>query len=402
MRLYASVLNKRLVQFTEGQALRSPSQAGFRPGLSTLHPLFTLQHFVDRCKKNAQPLYCCFLDLKGAYDRVQRPLLWQALQRLGVHGEMLGALQSLYANSTVAMRVGGKTGLSVPSETGVRQGCPLSPTLFGLFLDGLHRYIALHCLDEGPVLHGGRRVPDLQYADDVTLLALSPEGLQRLIACASTFCASVGLAVSPAKTAVVVFASTSPVTFQWSCAGQPVQCCPSAKYLGLHLDSQYGVFHTLSFLHQKMWVAWSQLNRQYANQCCAMSCSLLLRAYHACVPPVATYACELWGVRNLPTPLRKQRSQLERSHVQILRRIACVRATVPAPNILTRTGSQPLLHTWWLRTVHFWKALAEMPTSSLFAQVALSNCREAVVHNVHNWAFSFMKGLQNLVYSFFH
>ena len=141
IRLYAGVLNARLVQFTEGQALRSPGQAGFRPRLSTLHPLFTLQRFVDSCTKAAQPLYCCFLDLRGAYDRVQRPLLWQALQRLGVHGHMLDALRSLYANTTVSMRVEGKTGLAVPSETGVRQGCPLSPTLFGLFLDGLHRFM---------------------------------------------------------------------------------------------------------------------------------------------------------------------------------------------------------------------------------------------------------------------
>ena len=39
-----------------------------------------------------------------------------------------------------------------------------------------------------------------------------------------------------------------------------------------------------------------------------------------------------------------------------------------------------------------------MPASSLFAQVALSNCRDAVVHNVHNWAFSFIRGLRALGY----
>ena len=53
MRLYAGILNARLVGFTEGQALRSPGQAGFRPQLSTLHPLFTLQQFVDSCTKDA-------------------------------------------------------------------------------------------------------------------------------------------------------------------------------------------------------------------------------------------------------------------------------------------------------------------------------------------------------------
>lgn len=400
MRLYANILNARLVQFAERQGLRSPGQAGFRPGLSTLHPLFTLQHFVDSAIHTAQPLYCCFLDLKGAYDRVQRPLLWQVLQRLGVHGRMLGALQSLYANSTVAMRVGGRTGLRVPSETGVRQGCPLSPTLFGLFLDGLHQYIALHCPTEGPMLHGGRPVPDLAYADDVTLLAVSPEGLQRLIACASAFCAAVGLAISPGKTNIVVFGSPDPVSFPWTCDGQPVQCCSSVKYLGLMVDSQRGILQTFTFLHQKMWAAWSQLRRQYANLRCAMSISLLLRVYEVCVPPVASYACELWGQSRLSAPLRRQRSQLEQSHAQILRMILGLRASVPAPMVFSEVGSAPLSHAWWLRAIRFWNALAAMPASSLFAQVALSNCRDAVVHNVHNWAFSFMTGLRSLDYAF--
>ena len=63
MRLYASILNARLVSFTEDANLRVETQAGFRPGLSTTHQLFTLQHFIDSNK----PLYTCFLDLKGGY-----------------------------------------------------------------------------------------------------------------------------------------------------------------------------------------------------------------------------------------------------------------------------------------------------------------------------------------------
>ena len=161
------------------------------------------------------------------------------------------------------------------------------------------------------------------------------------------------------------------------------------------------VSSTLSaFCTKRCGPAWSLLHRQYANLRCALSFSLLLRAYHACVPPVASYACELWGVRRLFPPVRKLRDKLGQSHVQILRRIACVRATVPAPIVLSENGSQRLSHGWWLRTVHFWNALAAMPASSLFAQVALSNCRDAVVHNVHNWAFSFMRGLRALGYNF--
>jgi hypothetical protein len=111
VRLYAQVLGSRLVSFTERCGLRAPTQAGFRPGLSTIHNLFTLQHFVDKATPSS-PLYCCFVDLAGAYDTVPRPALWEALRRLGIGVKMMGALQSLYADTSVRMKVHARTGVS--------------------------------------------------------------------------------------------------------------------------------------------------------------------------------------------------------------------------------------------------------------------------------------------------
>ena len=40
MRLYAGLLNSRLIQYTVEHSLRAPSQAGFRPGRSVIHQIF--------------------------------------------------------------------------------------------------------------------------------------------------------------------------------------------------------------------------------------------------------------------------------------------------------------------------------------------------------------------------
>ena len=120
-RLYASILVQRLVHFTEQHDLRSPTQAGYRPEHSTIHQAFVLQHVIDKHRCLKTPLYLCFVNLKSSYDRVQWPLLWDLLRRLGVHGKMLGAVQSLYDNCLLFMRVSGFTGEGRTPSMGLRQ-----------------------------------------------------------------------------------------------------------------------------------------------------------------------------------------------------------------------------------------------------------------------------------------
>ncbi len=62
-----------------------------------------------------------------------------------------------------------------------RQGCPLSPTLFGIFFDGLHDYLLAWAPAVGVQLRSGRVVSSLVYADDVVLLSWTSHGLQHLI-----------------------------------------------------------------------------------------------------------------------------------------------------------------------------------------------------------------------------
>ena len=400
MRLYAVILNARLTAFTEQHGLRSAAQNGFRPGLSTLHPLFALQHFIDSSRGAGHPLCACFLDLMQAYDRIKRPVLWGVLGRLGVHGRMLAAIQSLYADSSLAVKVAGRVGDRLPSRMGVKQGCPLSPTLFGLVLDGMHRYLLHHCPTLGVPLRDDLRVTDLEYADDVALLDTTPAGLQTLIDTASRFCDEVGLRVSPAKTFVMAFGCGPASLPQLTCCGQPLRCVQSGKYLGVMLDATHGVTSTCAFLHQKMCAAWALLRRQYAGLRSATSVALLLQLYQACVPPVASYACELWGLRSMPAALKAARAGLGKSHTAVLRAIVGLRRTTPSAVVFSETDSASLHHLWWIRQVRFWNALAGQPAGSLHREVALADCRDAVLRNVRNWAHSFMRGLHALGYAF--
>jgi len=141
-RFYAIILVQRLIQYIKQQQLRFPTQTTYLPQLGTIHQAFTLHHVIDKHMHARRPLYLCFVDLKAAYDRVQWPLLWQMLERLGLQGPYNdGCLLSV--------RISGPSGEGQALAMGPRQRCPLSATLFSLFIDGLHSYLETHAPDAG-------------------------------------------------------------------------------------------------------------------------------------------------------------------------------------------------------------------------------------------------------------
>lgn len=397
-RLYANILNARLVKFTEDNNMRAPSQAGFRPGLSTVHQLFTLQHFIDK-GGTQEPLYCCFLDLKSAYDMVSRPALWEVLQRLGVHGQMLAAIQSLYADSDVAVKVEGRCGERVTSSTGVKQGCPLSPTLFGLFVDGLHHYLREKCPEDGPELGDGTRVPDLGYADDFVLMSRTPAGLQRLLNATTDWCTMVNMVISQVKSKVMVFGPPLVPCPDMLVHGERLEWVTSFKYLGILYTSQQGMHATCKQLGKNMTVAWALLRRQYAKLECPAAVGLLLDLYQACVPPTGSYGCEVWAFLPMRPLESADRARLGAAHINMLRQIVGARTTISTAVLFAEIGVEPLDHVWWLRAAKFWNSLAELPPSSLYYRVALDSCADAVGGNVKNWAGTLMKRLLSLGYA---
>ena len=106
---------------SQSSMICNPSQAGYRPEHDIIHQAFVSQHVIDKHRCLKTPLYLCVVDLKSAYDRVQWPSLWELLRRLGVHGKMLGAVQPLYDNCMLFMRVSGFTGESRTPSMGLRQ-----------------------------------------------------------------------------------------------------------------------------------------------------------------------------------------------------------------------------------------------------------------------------------------
>ena len=106
--------------------------------------------------------------MKKAFDRVFRAGLWKRVAEEGVKGKMWRVLQAIYERVESCVRVNGQASDWFSIDTGVRQGCVLSPLLYALFINGLVH--ELNALGLGLEI-GGTLVCALLYADDIVLLA---------------------------------------------------------------------------------------------------------------------------------------------------------------------------------------------------------------------------------------
>jgi hypothetical protein len=167
-------LNTRLTKWADGNDLILDNQNCFRKQRSTIDHLFTLTSIMETRKARKLSTFAVFIDFKKAYDTIDRSILWTRLEELGISGRMLTTLKSLYTNVQCCVRINGFTTDWFGVESGLKQGCVLSPLLFNLYLDDLARKIQAlgKCVDIGD----GNPV-NMLYADDIVLLADTPNDL---------------------------------------------------------------------------------------------------------------------------------------------------------------------------------------------------------------------------------
>lgn len=91
---------------------------------------------------------CCFVDFKKAFDTVPRDKLWLGMEELLIPMNLRATVHRMYEEVKVKIKTTDGISDCFRSDIGVRQGCPLSPTLFGLYIDKLEDWLDMQN-DEG-------------------------------------------------------------------------------------------------------------------------------------------------------------------------------------------------------------------------------------------------------------
>ncbi|KAK3508878.1 hypothetical protein QTP70_012511 [Hemibagrus guttatus] len=230
-KVYSRVLERRVRPLVEPRI--QEEQCGFRPSRGTLDQLYTLHRVLEGLWEFAQPVHMCFVDLEKAFNRVPRGILWEVLWEYGVHGPLLRAVRSLYNRSRSLVRIASCKSDLFPVHVGLRQGCPLSPVLFIVFMDRISRR------SQGleGVRFGDHRISSLIFADDVVLLASSSLDLQHALGRFAAECEAAGMRVSTSKSEAMVL-DWKKVACTLQVGGEVLPQVEEFKYLGVLFTSE--------------------------------------------------------------------------------------------------------------------------------------------------------------------
>ena len=111
----------------------SEAQCGLGRASSTIDMLFSLHQLQEKCREQQVPLYIAFIDLTQPVDLVSRSGLFQLLEKIGCQPNLLSMITAFHFNMKSTVRYEGAVSNGFLIKSGVKQGCVLTPTLYGIF-----------------------------------------------------------------------------------------------------------------------------------------------------------------------------------------------------------------------------------------------------------------------------
>ena len=309
---------------------------------------------MEKAREFHAPLYMCFVDLKKAYDSVNRKALWSVLQkRYHFPTKVVRILEALHQGTTGAVRAYGRVSGEFPIANGVRQGDVLAPTLFNLFLDSVicmalrkHPANGLTVLFNPAadlvgcrkLMHHRTQIPDLDYADDMCLVSDSMDKLEEMLMDMDESCSEMGLTISARKTKIMAVLPTpqagqqqeQPRQVQLQRTDNTVDVVEEFEYLGSTVASDCGLDKEVSARIRKASSSFRSLSRVLWYQK-KIKTETKMRMFKAAIIPTLMYGSEAWA------PLAHQVKRLQSFVMRCLRIILGLSVRQQKRNTVIRT-----------------------------------------------------------------
>ncbi|VDP00733.1 unnamed protein product [Schistosoma margrebowiei] len=251
-------------------------QVGFRKDRSCTDQIATLRNIVEQSTEWNSSLYINFIDYEKAFDSVDRTTLWKLLRHYGVPQKIVNIIQNSYDGLHCKILHGGQLTKSFEVETGVRQGCLLSPFLFLLVIDWIMKT---------STYEGKHRI---QWTS--RMQSQTQQQMQEKTTSVAAASAAVGLNIHKGKSKVLRYntACTNPITID----GEDLEDLKTFTYLGSIIDEHGGYDADVKARIGKARAAYLQPRNIWNSK--QLSTNTKVRIFNTNVKIVLLYGVETW------------------------------------------------------------------------------------------------------------
>lgn len=237
----------------------------------------------------------------------------------------------------------------------------------------------------------------LLYADDLALMAETPQQLQGMLDCLDEFCDACCMTVNVKKTEIVIFnRELAPVKVpEWTLKGHNIPVKPEFRYLGIFF-AQDGIKGGVGGARDRQLRAAHGALHEMWRRCYALKLSnvrTLMYLYGALIQPIASYGCEVWA----PSVLFKngkiiQQGEQEVMQNNFMRQALGVRDTTSTSIVFEELNKDPMWMFWLRQCCKLWNRVIALPDTELIKQALLENvCMAVVEGNKSCWAYCFLQ-----------
>ena len=379
-KLFTSILNQRLVEFDKSYNKITDAQFGFRKNMSTVDAIFVLQALINRTLKNKKRLYCCFVDYKKAFDFVNRQNLWYKLIREGIDGKMLSIIRSLYQKVKCGVKYNGKLTNLFECKNGLFQGEILSPILFSFYVNDCEMQFLMDNCSSVEIQMLNMFL--IMYADDMVIIAETPEGLQNMLDSLLKYTTKWDLTVNTDKTKIIIFRNGGIIREHetWTYNGRKLEIVEEFNYLGVLLNYN-GKFRKtqqkVAEQGRKALFAIMKVCRKHF-----FNFETQLSVFDTYVNSILNYGCEIWGQHKAP--------DVERIHLIFLKKILGVRKNTINHMVYYELGRFPLAIGRKFRILKYWVKLMNTDNCILKA------CYNEMKAKGDSWLVNIMEELNRI------
>ncbi len=264
-----------------------PSQMGGRKQRSAVDAVLLLQNFVENSFTKNRVVSTVFLDIMGAFDRLQPSKLIDILQKKKLPACFISWVDSFLSHRKISLLFNGQLSHAY-TVTGAPQGSPISPLLFLISISELFSNTPMS------------NALEVSYVDDICIsyssfsVAKNVRELQKYLHSFFSRADSLSIVFEKSKSELIHF-SKGKKTFSNSLQIDDFSLDPKStvKWLGIWLQNNLNFkYHVEKRVH----LAQGAMQRlfQLSSKSKGLGFNALRQLYLSCVIPVLDYGSVLW------------------------------------------------------------------------------------------------------------